>query len=105
MKVDPKKLELHLARACMSEVDLRNGTSPQTLLRIRRGMEVKPKTVGKIALALGVDVIDIIENTAATKTKQSSRKYVCPVCGCIIRATKEVHVICGDCNVEFEEEA
>ena len=63
MKVDPKKLELHLARACMSEVDLRNGTSPQTLLRIRRGMEVKPKTVGKIALALGVDVIDIIENT------------------------------------------
>lgn len=36
---------------------------------------------------------------------QSSRKYVCPVCGCIIRATKEVHVICGDCEVEFEEEA
>ena len=41
----------------------------------------------------------------AAKTKQSTRKYVCPVCGCIIRATKEVHVICGDCNVEFEEEA
>lgn len=39
----------------------------------------------------------------AAKTKQSSRKYVCPVCGCIIRATKEVHVICGDCEVEFEE--
>lgn len=33
----------------------------------------------------------------------SSRKYVCPMCGCIIRATKEVHVICGDCDVEFEE--
>lgn len=66
MKIDPKKMELYLARACMSETDLRNGTSPQTLLRIRRGMEVKPKTAGKIALALGVDVIDIIENTAAT---------------------------------------
>lgn len=39
----------------------------------------------------------------SSKTKQSTRKYVCPVCGCIIRATKEVHVICGDCNVEFEE--
>ena len=38
-----------------------------------------------------------------SKTKQSTRKYVCPVCGCIIRATKEVHVICGDCSVEFEE--
>ncbi|MEG2262125.1 MAG: hypothetical protein RSB98_04675 [Raoultibacter sp.] len=34
----------------------------------------------------------------------SSRKYVCPGCGCIIRATKEVWVICGDCNDEFELE-
>lgn len=66
MRIDPRKFELCLARACMSETDLRTGTSPQTLLRIRKGMEVKPKTVGKIALALGVDVIDIIENTAAT---------------------------------------
>ena len=66
MRIDPKKMELYLARACMSETDLRNGTSPQTLLRIRRGMEVKPKTVGRIARALGVDVTDIIENTAAT---------------------------------------
>lgn len=37
-------------------------------------------------------------------SKQSSRKYVCPGCGCIIRATKEVHVICADCDLEFEEE-
>lgn len=34
----------------------------------------------------------------------SSRKYVCPYCGLIIRATKEVHVICSNCDVEFEEE-
>lgn len=34
----------------------------------------------------------------------SSRKYVCPRCGCIIRATKEVRVICADCDVEFELE-
>lgn len=34
----------------------------------------------------------------------SSRKYVCPMCGCIIRATKEVHVLCVDCDAEFEEE-
>mgnify|MGYP001855521997 CR=1 FL=1 len=39
----------------------------------------------------------------SSKSGSSSRKYVCPMCGCIIRATKEVHVICGDCNVEFEE--
>lgn len=37
------------------------------------------------------------------KPKQSTRKYVCPQCGCIIRATKDVHVICGDCNVPFEK--
>lgn len=37
-------------------------------------------------------------------SKQSTRKYVCPSCGCIIRATKEVRVICSDCDVEFEEE-
>jgi hypothetical protein len=40
----------------------------------------------------------------AAKKKQSSRKYVCPGCGCIIRATKEVHVICADCELEFEED-
>jgi rubrerythrin len=34
----------------------------------------------------------------------SSRKYVCPSCGAIIRATKEVRVTCTDCEVEFEEE-
>lgn len=32
--------------------------------------------------------------------KSSSRKYVCPMCGAIIRATKEVKVVCGDCSEE-----
>lgn len=34
----------------------------------------------------------------------SSRKYVYPCCGLIVRATKEVRVICGDCGVELEWE-
>lgn len=34
----------------------------------------------------------------------SSRKYVCPCCGLIVRATKEVRVICGECGVELEWE-
>ena len=38
------------------------------------------------------------------KPKQSTRKYVCPKCGCIIRATREVNVLCGDCGVAFEKE-
>ena len=33
----------------------------------------------------------------------SSRKYVCPDCGTIIRATREVNVTCADCGVDFEE--
>lgn len=42
--------------------------------------------------------------TEPEKPKQSLRKYVCPKCGCIIRASKEVNVICGDCKVLFEKE-
>ena len=37
------------------------------------------------------------------KAKSSSRKYVCPLCETIIRATKEVRVQCYDCGVLFEE--
>jgi len=37
------------------------------------------------------------------KKKSSSRKYVCPMCGTIIRATKEVRVTCSECDEEFEE--
>lgn len=36
--------------------------------------------------------------------KQSTRKYVCPCCGTIVRATKEVRIICADCDVELEQE-
>ncbi len=36
-------------------------------------------------------------------SKSSSRKYICPSCGLIIRATKEVHVSCIDCNMELVE--
>lgn len=62
MKIDNRKLELLLARQRKSLRELRTeGVSPQTLTRIRRGEDVKPKTVGGVASALGVDVLDIIE--------------------------------------------
>lgn len=38
------------------------------------------------------------------KPKQSSRKYICPECRTIIRATKEVNVLCVDCNKPFIKE-
>lgn len=37
------------------------------------------------------------------KKKGNSRKWVCPKCGCIIRSTRTVNVICGDCNETFVE--
>ena len=38
-----------------------------------------------------------------TVSKSSSRRYVCPFCGMIIRATKQVNVICGDCMTKLIE--
>ncbi|GHV06456.1 hypothetical protein FACS1894217_05170 [Clostridia bacterium] len=38
------------------------------------------------------------------KKSSSSRKYVCPICGTIVRATKQVNIQCADCGVEFEEQ-
>lgn len=35
------------------------------------------------------------------KKKATSKKYVCPICGQIVRATKEVNILCGNCtNIE-----
>lgn len=42
-----------------------------------------------------------VEDIEKKKSKSSSRKYVCPECGTIIRASKDVFVLCGICtNVE-----
>ena len=39
--------------------------------------------------------------TATGKKKSSTRKYICPVCGCSVRATKEVHISCMDCTTQM----
>ena len=33
--------------------------------------------------------------------RSGTRRYVCPKCGTIIRATREVRVICADCMLPF----
>ncbi len=35
--------------------------------------------------------------------KGHSRRYSCPCCGAIVRATKAVNVVCGDCMVKMVE--
>ena len=62
MKLDRKKYELARARACKGQKDLEAAGIPKgTLCRIIGGGEARPETVGKIAKALGVDVLEIIE--------------------------------------------
>ena len=63
--------------------------------------------VENFAEMIGRNSFDLFRQPEAQKEKKaggksSSRKYVCPVCGAIIRATKEVKVICADCDVMFE---
>ena len=36
-----------------------------------------------------------------SRAKSSSRKYTCPMCGTVIRATKAVNVRCVDCDADF----
>lgn len=37
------------------------------------------------------------------KPKCSTRKYQCPCCGNSFRATKDINVLCLDCNVQYEK--
>lgn len=64
MKVDRKKLDLMMAKNCMGISDLESAGIPRSTINNmnRRNNELLPKTVGKIAKALGCDVTKIIED-------------------------------------------
>lgn len=62
MKINRQKYELARARACKGFKDIIAAGVPKgTLCRAIGGEDVRPETIGKIAKALGVDVIEIIE--------------------------------------------
>lgn len=63
MKIDEKKLELELARKCMNISDLvrASNLSRTTIYQILDGSATGTAVAGKIAKALGVDILDIIE--------------------------------------------
>ncbi|NBI87814.1 hypothetical protein D3Z47_17115 [Lachnospiraceae bacterium] len=46
-----------------------------------------------------------MRKASMTGQKSSTRKYICPRCGLIIRATREAHVLCMACGVELEQRA
>lgn len=62
MKICKRSLALCLANLCMNPTDLRQkGISPQSVTRALKGENLTPKTVGRIAMALGVSVDSIVE--------------------------------------------
>ena len=64
MKLNREKFTLAKARACMGQSELEQyGICRSVQRRAANGGEISIKTAGKIAKALGVDVLDIIENT------------------------------------------
>ena len=62
MKISEKKLDIALAKKCMSLTYLRSDFSSCTLYRVKNG-EVTTKTAGRLAKILGVDITDLIETT------------------------------------------
>lgn len=63
MKADTSKLRLAMARSCMNPQDLAKAAEmpPQTVNGVLRGRSVRPATLGRIARALGVDVVEIMK--------------------------------------------
>lgn len=65
MKVDKNKMQLVMARACMNVNDVakKGGVSYNTLMNAMHGYSLSIKSVGCIAKALGVDPIEIMEES------------------------------------------
>ena len=59
------------------------------------------KEIGKTSFDLYREKVGKKEKKGS---KSNSKKYVCPCCGLIIRATKEVKVVCFDCEQLLIEE-
>lgn len=64
MKANRKKLELAMAAACMNTEDVQKASAmPRpTLNNVISGRNVRPRTIGRVAKALGVNVAEIIED-------------------------------------------
>ena len=66
------------------------------------------ETAAKIAAFTAENSPTVIYRLPIMKSKivknPSTRKYVCPVCGQSVRATKRVNIMCMDCNAPMAEE-
>lgn len=64
MKADRRKLEIAMAKSLMNSDDLQkaSGMPRPTVNNVITGRNVRPGTIGRIAKALNVDVIEILED-------------------------------------------
>lgn len=64
MKLCIKKFDRILAERCFSLAELSqiSGVGKKTLGKVRASNDVRPVTIGKIAKALEVDVVELIED-------------------------------------------
>ena len=82
----------------------------------KHGLEVARSKYGWCETSLSYETIEFIrtldqerfalhrrdpKSANTKKAKQSLRKYMCIGCGCIIRASHDVKVICSECNQLF----
>ena len=63
MRADRKKLYLAMARACIAPAEIPElaGLQRSTFNNVINGKSVRPDTLGKVARALGVDPLDILQ--------------------------------------------
>ena len=64
MKASKEKIRIERARTCtpVSKIVEESGLAIATVNRAVNGASVSPETIGKIARALGVDVLDILDD-------------------------------------------
>ena len=76
MKVDKKKLEVAMARKCISAEELGaiTGISMFTINRLKTEQPGRTKTIGLIAKALEVDVTEIIVDEAAATANDNQNQ-------------------------------
>ena len=55
----------------------------------------------KKSISLNAGDITELDYIYYGKWKGNSIKWICPCCGAIVRSTKILNIVCGDCNEQF----
>ena len=62
-----------------------------------RGLGLTPPTGGTAPTGGAIPPV-----SGTPTPRQSTRKMICPLCGAIVRTTKDIKVICGECYLRIE---